>query len=122
MRKFLSKKIIILLSCFILQPVFADCVEFNEEKFELFLKSKNKVELIFFSSWCSDCKEDLLKIKENQKNLKDKVIIINTFDRLEKGNQALKKLEIKLDCYFDKDRVLTKKYNIKAVPAHIYVN
>nr|BFD31962.1 hypothetical protein GTC16762_15800 [Pigmentibacter ruber] len=116
------RKILILLSCFILQPVFAKCMEFNEEKFEHYLKSKSKIELIFFSSWCSDCKEDLLKIRKNQKNLKDKVVIINTFDRLEKANTALKALEIELDCYFDRDRVLTKKYNIKAVPAHVYVN
>ena len=118
----LIEKIIFLLSFIIIYPVFAECKEFQEKDFDLLLKKESKVELIFFSSWCSDCKDDLLKMEKEQKKLKNKVVIINTFDRIESANKALKALKVDFDCYFDKSRVLTNKYKIKSVPKHIYIS
>ncbi|WGL60115.1 redoxin domain-containing protein [Pigmentibacter sp. JX0631] len=122
MRLNVIKKIILLLSFVFTNQIIAQCKEFEEKNFDFLLNSESKIELIFFSSWCSDCKDDLLKLSKEQKILKNKIVIINTFDRIENANKALKALNVDFDCYFDKNRVLTKKYNIKTVPSHIYIN
>lgn len=101
--------------------VFAECKKINEAEFNSLLQEKKPIELIFFSSWCSDCKDDLIKLADSTNILKNNIIIINTFDRPEKGYLALKVLNIDYPCYFDNDKKLTKKYNIKSVPAHIII-
>ncbi len=99
----------------------ADCKKVDDIEFNAILQNNKPLELVFFSSWCGDCKEHLEELAKTQNTINKKVIIINTFDTIENGNKVLKKLKINLPCYFDKDRVIAKKYNIKSVPAHIKI-
>ncbi|KAB8040510.1 hypothetical protein GCL60_00925 [Silvanigrella paludirubra] len=95
---------------------YALCEVVDLDSFIKSVHGKKNIQLIFFSSWCSDCKEELLKIKND---LNENYILINTFDSVGKGDIALKSLKINHKCIFDKDRLIAKKYNVKSVPKKI---
>jgi thiol-disulfide isomerase/thioredoxin len=97
---------------------YALCEPVDLNHFMKNIEGKKNIQLVFFSSWCSDCKEELLKIKDD---LNENYILINTFDSLGKGDISLKSLKIDHKCIFDKDRLLAKKYKVKSVPKKILI-
>ena len=62
---------------------YALCENVNLDNFIKSIQGKKNIQLIFFSSWCSDCKVELLKIKND---LNENYILINTFDSIGKGD------------------------------------
>lgn len=94
------------------------CEEISLNDFDKYISANKISHLIFFSSWCSDCKKELL---DNKDKLNDKYILINTFDSIGKGDIALNSLGINHSCFYDKSRVIAKKYNVKFVPKEIRI-
>ncbi len=112
---------ILFLSFFIYSdPILASCQTISGKAFEKLILKKSPVTLVFFSSWCSDCKDELLDLKK-KKRRKEKYILINTFDSPGKGEKVLKNLEIDYLCIYDKKRELAKKYRIDSVPKSLLV-
>ncbi len=114
----------VIIGCFfscVFLPAKAECKKVEDTEFNSMLQHNKPLELVFFSSWCGDCKDHLENLAKLQNKIKSKIIIINTFDRIENGNKALKELKIELPCYFDKDKVIANKFNVKSVPAHVKI-
>ena len=101
-------------------PILAVCESFSKEDFDKLIKKEAPVTLVFFSSWCSDCKDELLEIKKKKQD-KINYILVNTFDSPGKGEKALNSLGINYFCIYDKDRMLAKKYKIDSVPIKIKI-
>lgn len=71
--------------------------------------------LVFFSTWCSDCKDEILKLnKENMAN--KKYLLINTFDSLGRGEESLRKMGVNIPCFYDSDNSISEKYHVSFVP------
>ncbi len=119
-KKIYLTKIFILSSLFYSINTFAVCKDNEADEFQKFIDSQGpSPTLIFFSTWCSDCKKELEKIqKEKMKNY----ILINSFDKKGNGDKILKKMELNYPCFFDTENKIAKKYNVKNVPAEIKLN
>lgn len=73
--------------------------------------------LIFFSTWCADCKIEIEKI--NKDSNQSQFILVAEFDSLERVNRNLNKMNIQTECYFDSEGKIKDKYQVKMVPAHV---
>lgn len=112
---------ILFLSFFIYSdPILAECQTISSKAFEKLIHKKSPVFLVFFSSWCSDCKDELLGLKKKERMEKN-YILVNTFDSPGKGEKVLKNLGINYLCIYDKNRELAKKYRIDFVPKSLLV-
>jgi len=77
------------------------------------LKSQSKkLNLVFFSTWCLDCKENLGKIAAHPS---DDVLAIAVFDTQAKVEKTLRKLNYSISCAMDDG--LAKTLGVKTVPA-----
>lgn len=101
-------------------PVFALCDIISSVDFEKLIHKKSPVTLIFFSSWCSDCKDELLEFKK-KKQMKENYILVNTFDSPGKGEKTLKSLEINDLCIYDKKNELAKKFHVDSIPKNFLI-
>lgn len=66
-------------------------------------------QLIFFSSWCSDCAVHLKKLENN------KTILVGTFDKRERIEKIVAKLGLKNPCFMNSG--LAERLGVKVVPA-----
>lgn len=87
----------------------ADCPKLSLAQLKELTATKGAKHLVFFSTWCSSCKEHLLKED------KPGTIFIAAFDTPERASAVIQKLNIKQPCYFDDG--LTNYFGIKVVPA-----
>ncbi|WP_130609152.1 TlpA family protein disulfide reductase [Fluviispira sanaruensis] len=95
---------------------YAKCKEMELPDFEKSLKKLEKVKLVFFSTWCLDCKEKLEKIKEFKSN-KDNVILINTFTTKSNPDDVLKAFDLSdFTCVIDSSHKIRKRFSVDKVP------
>ncbi len=77
--------------------------------FKSYVEAENPLEIIFFGSWCPDCKSSL-------KRASGRSLLVATFDSKQAAEEALvylKKTDIK--CFFDEGAV-AKKLQINELP------
>lgn len=67
------------------------------------------LQVVFFSSWCSDCAAHLKALKNTNE------ILIGAFDKRERIEKVVGKLGLKNPCYMDSG--ITARLGIKVVPA-----
>jgi len=67
------------------------------------------LQVVFFSSWCSDCAVHLKSLKNTDE------ILIGAFDKRERIEKVVGKLGLKNPCYMDSG--ITARLGIKVVPA-----
>ncbi|MES2615752.1 MAG: hypothetical protein V4591_10085 [Bdellovibrionota bacterium] len=81
------------------------------------VKRHEPATLIFFSTWCADCKIEIEKIQklDNQSAF----ILVGEFDTIERINRNLSKMKTATDCYFDESGEIRKKFGVKVVPTEI---
>lgn len=67
-----------------------------------------KAELVFFSSWCSDCAVHLKKVSQPEK------IIVGTFDKQDRIEKTITKMNIHNRCFMDAG--IAKVLKVSTVP------
>ena len=75
-------------------------------------------EIIFFSTWCSDCKDKILLLK-NDYFANKKYVLINIFDTQERAENVIKNMNINIPCFHDVNKTISKEYNVSFVPYEI---
>lgn len=81
------------------------------------LEKHDKILAFFWGSWCSECKEKMATVlPEIERQGKAKVITLSMDKDLEKIDYVIRTKNITLPVYLDKDRNLTKKLKVFAVP------
>lgn len=102
----------------------------NKEKvnIEKYIGSKPMV-IVFWASWCIDCRENLIKIEAaKEKYYKEDVefIVVNITDgeheTKETADTYLKFNNISLDTYYDYDLNAYKAYNLNTLPRMMFVD
>lgn len=120
-------KISIYLTCsFVLtKNIYALCQNTSSKEFDKFIKSeKQPLRVIFFSTWCSDCKDELLKLKEEKlfnAHPNEKEILVNTFDTKGNADRVLKNLGIEKFCFYDNKNEIAKEYKVQTVPVSLNI-
>ncbi len=95
---------------------YAKCQDMGLTDFEKSIKTLPKVKLVFFSTWCIDCKEKLEKIKE-YKNNKENVILINTFSTKSNPDDVLKAFDLSdFTCVIDSSHKIRERFAVEKVP------
>ncbi|KAB8033301.1 TlpA family protein disulfide reductase [Fluviispira multicolorata] len=101
---------------------YAKCIVGDDKDIAHLVEKKAKVKLVFFSTWCADCKDELEKIKK-EKSTKEQVILINIFDPEKKADNVLKKFSLEsYSCFIDTSKKIREKYKVTTVPKVIYIN
>lgn len=81
---------------------------------------KGKVVLVrFWADWCPNCKEEMPKIDEVYKNLKDRgfdVLGVNVKQSEEAVTAFVKEYKITFPTPLDKDAVVAKRYGVIGLP------
>lgn len=87
------------------------------------LKSKNAV-LVFWATWCSHCKKEILHIERFYKENKDKteVIGINVKESRAKVEKFLNKKDITYPVVLDSDGKVANLYNVRGIPTIVAVS
>jgi hypothetical protein len=101
--------------------VFAQntCTVNDGKNFQTYLSLHPEIKhIIFFSTWCSDCKEKLLELKKKEE-LSKEYLLVNSFDQKGHGEKALEYLKISLPCFYDPNNLIAKEYNIFVVPGEV---
>ena len=83
-------------------------MELSAERFSALVKNSSARKLVFFSSWCSDCKAHLLQADAQS-------IFIASFDTQERATATLQTFKLTQECYVDSQR-LAKAIGINTVP------
>ena len=87
----------------------ADCPPLSSELLNELVKKSGSKRLVFFSTWCSECKDHVKRVPSAG------TLFIAAFDKAERAEAALRKLGRTEPCYVDNG--LTKKFGINVVPA-----
>lgn len=74
-----------------------------------------RLRLVFFSSWCSDCAGHLKKIKPS-----DSLVVIGAFDKRERIEKVVTHLKLSQPCYTDAG--VGKLLKVTVVPAERVVD
>ena len=89
-------------------------------------ENKGKVILLrFWADWCPNCKEEMPKIDEVYRNLKDKgfvVIGINVKQSEEAVAAFVKEYSISFPTPLDKDAATAKKYGVVGLPTTFIID
>lgn len=89
-------------------------------------ENKGKVILLrFWADWCPNCKEEMPKIDEVYRNLKDKgfvVIGINVKQSEEAVAAFVKEYSISFPTPLDKDAAVAKKYGVVGLPTTFVID
>ncbi|NBX16714.1 MAG: hypothetical protein EBR09_05045 [Proteobacteria bacterium] len=93
----------------------ATCPPLDNEKLKDLVdhSESKKVELVFFSSWCSDCGNHLKKLEGPKK------ILVGTFDKQPRIERLVAKLKLANRCFTDAG--IAKKLKVTTVPAELSV-
>lgn len=106
-------KLWILLGVFITSIPLASaqtCKPMNDAEFLQIASLKEQTPLIFFSSWCFDCKRSLEQASIGN-------IAIAVFDTPSKAQEAFDVTKSPAQCIFDRDGSIAKHFKIKSLPA-----
>lgn len=97
------------------QKTAPTCPPLDHQKLKELLEhsESKKVELVFFSSWCSDCGDHLKKLEGQSK------ILVGTFDKQSRIEKLVAKLKLPNRCFTDAG--IAKKLNVTTVPAEMSV-
>ncbi|NBW82135.1 hypothetical protein EBR21_10330 [bacterium] len=92
------------------QKTATNCPPLDNQKLkEMIEKSESKkVELVFFSSWCSDCGNHLNTLEGPRK------ILVGTFDKQPRIEKLVAKLKLPNRCFTDAG--VAKKLKVTTVP------
>lgn len=98
----------------LLWPALASAAACPDLKVETLKKLINphkakKLELVFFSSWCSDCAVHLKTLKNNS------AVVVGAFDSRERIERVVNKLAVQNACFMEAG--LVKRLGIRVVPA-----
>ncbi|WDE09052.1 TlpA family protein disulfide reductase [Thalassomonas viridans] len=101
--------------------------EINGKTFQLAdFKGKQAVYLVFWATWCPNCKREIPKLKEIYANYgKDiKVLAINTSvnDSLKKVKHYIDKHQLTYPVAYDTGREVTKLYNVMGTPTQLVID
>lgn len=88
---------------------YAACTELSPALLDEIVKKEGEKKLVFFSSWCSTCKDHL------RPDAPQNTMFIGVFDKVERAQSALNKFVPGRKCYFDSG--VAKKLGVKVVPA-----
>jgi len=98
------------------------CVSMTLEEFKVFVKDTHRpVSLVFFSTWCADCKPHLQGLKGASEA--SNVILIHTFRVSHDEEAVLKYLGVspRIPCINDDSRNIAKSYAVQTVPAEVLI-
>lgn len=83
------------------------------------IKEYSPKKIIFFASWCKNCKEHLMKANISSS------IFVAAFDeqsRAEKVMNTFFKDNDQVKCLWDVEKTIVKKYNVKGLPFEIDIS
>jgi thiol-disulfide isomerase/thioredoxin len=99
--------------------IYPLCPPTNIYDFKTFLAKNPTIEnILFFSTWCADCKDELIKLKDKI-DADKKYILVNEFDAKGRAEKSLQNLNINLPCFYDEDKSIALEYQVKYVPTKI---
>ncbi|MEJ7847098.1 MAG: TlpA disulfide reductase family protein [Pyrinomonadaceae bacterium] len=88
------------------------------------LKGKSAV-LVFWSAYCSSCKEEAPKINQLATEFKDKgveIVGINVGESVARTQEGIEDFEIKYTVARDEGAIVTKKYGVIGTPTVIFLD
>lgn len=123
---------LILVTVFLANFCFAQALTYNNIQTKLYKtqteydleKSPKKVFINFWATWCTSCIEELPileAMKADPKNSDIEFIAINVGDTDKKIDKFLKKYKFTFKMISDKDKSISKKWNVKSLPQSIIV-
>jgi hypothetical protein len=88
------------------------CPPLNRDGLAQILAKRPVRKLIFFASWCGECRSHLLTSDPSAD------ILIAAFDEQSTAEQVVSRLKIKTPCYSDQG--LTAHFHVRSVPFEIH--
>ncbi|MBI5248749.1 MAG: TlpA family protein disulfide reductase [Desulfomonile tiedjei] len=91
------------------------------------IKGKNSLFLVFWATWCENCKKEIPRLKEIYSTYVPKgmtFLAINTSvnDSLKKAKRYVEKYEIPYPVIFDSGSEITKRFAVRGTPTIIIVD
>lgn len=87
-------------------------------------KGKKAVWLVFWATWCPNCKEEIPALKKLYENYNDKVELIGVNvgvnDSVKRTKRYIEKYELPYTVIFSND--IAKKYNIMGTPTQVVID
>lgn len=90
------------------------CATLGPANVQAALGGRPKTEVVFFASWCAECREHLEKAKAPN------AIVVATFDEKDAAEKVVAKLGVKAPCFVDDG--LAKELGVKSVPATLVLD
>lgn len=89
-------------------------------------KGTKPVYLVFWATWCPNCKEEIPRLKELHKKYGDKIEIlainVGMNDSMVRVNRYIKKYKLPYNVAFDHDSKIASKYSIRGIPTQIIID
>jgi peroxiredoxin len=91
------------------------------------IKDNKHMMLVFWATWCPNCKREIPSINDIYRSLKDKniellAINVGVNDSIDKIKRYVKKYKINYPVAFDKDSEVSREFKISGVPTIIIVD
>lgn len=79
--------------------------------------------LVFWATWCPNCKENLLNLNENLNNTNIRVWAVNldTKEDLQEAKKLWTALNLPFDLIYDPERKSLNKFNIEILPTYSFI-
>ena len=107
-----------LIFCFFLfsKSVFALCPSLDSQGLRRYLSEHPSVQkILFFSTWCSDCRVKILGLKKDPLS-SQKYLLIDVFDTPQRAQKVFEKIDLGVPCFYDRDKSILKEYHVTFVP------
>ena len=88
-------------------------------------KGKQPVIILFWTTWCPYCRDELKKINQmNEELKKDKVevLAINAGESLSKVSKFIKSYNLTYPVLLDQDGSVSRSYGIFGVPTYVFID
>ena len=108
-----SLRVVLVVSILLASTARAACPSVNFDRLQKSLQNDEKVELVFFASWCSGCKKYFL-----ENSPKHKRIYIASFDKESSVASVLKRFQVAETCYLDDG--ITDALKIQTLPSIVW--
>ncbi len=91
------------------------------------IKGENPLMMVFWATWCPNCKEEIPKLKEIYAAFKPRgldllAVNVGVNDSLERTNRYMKKYDIAYPVSFDEGSAVTRRFKILGTPTVIIID